>query len=591
MVNKALLEHKIVWPEYDSLVTKILNRERLPPDLGPVEQYTAGVATEAVAESGKLAFNQVVLKATWDCSNVTSRKEWLEWLKKLGVELMRASPSQAIRACYKLADEHTTFARELFNVAFVSCWTELYESYQEDLVHNLEQALTNTGVPSEVVNAILNLAEFMEHDDKTLAIEPRLLGDYATAFHAYAKALHYKEQEFFVDPSTAVVEDLISVNQKLQQSDAAWGTLEYASGNLHMTHDVLWYEKLGRWEEALNVWNERAEDPDTTYDEATITMGKLQALHALGEWEELSDCVQVRWPNATAEEKKLVAPLGAAASWALYQWDLMDDYISAMKSDSADRNFFKSILAVHRNQFSSAMRHIVKARERLDAELTTLTGESYGRAYDVIVRVQMLSELEEIISYKDHADQPERQATQRKTWQKRLEGCSRDVEVWQRILQLRSLVLTPNEDMETWIHFADLCRTSDRLNLAEKTLTSLVGSSCSNLDAESRSRAPPPIVFAYYRLKWAQAVAKNSRDERLETLGYLREFTTSLSDDMGLGARDSQGLLILPDPKVYSDYTKLLARCHVELGRWQAGISESNYTVSRIKWRRSGSSC
>lgn len=57
----------------------------------------------------------------------------------------------------------------------------------------------------------------------------------------------------------------------------------------------------------------------------------------------------------------------------------------------------------------------------------------------------------------------------------RLAGCQRDVEVWQRILQVRSLVLKPNEDMDTWIEFADLCRTSDRLNLAEKTLTSLVG--------------------------------------------------------------------------------------------------------------------
>jgi phosphatidylinositol kinase/protein kinase (PI-3 family) len=66
----------------------------------------------------------------------------------------------------------------------------------------------------------------------------------------------------------------------------------------------------------------------------------------------------------------------------------------------------------------------------------------------------------------------------------RLEGCQRDVEVWQRILQLRSLVLTPSEDMDTWISFADLCRTSDRLNLAEKTLRSLVGSSYIASDPE-----------------------------------------------------------------------------------------------------------
>ena len=43
-----------------------------------------------------------------------------------------------------------------------------------------------------------------------------------------------------------------------------------------------------------------------------------------------------------------------------------------------------------------------------------------GLANDsTIVRIQMLAELEEIISYKDHADEPDRQATQRKTWSAR----------------------------------------------------------------------------------------------------------------------------------------------------------------------------
>lgn len=37
----------------------------------------------------------------------------------------------------------------------------------------------------------------------------------------------------------------------------------------------------------------------------------------------------------------------------------------------------------------------------------------------VIIRVQMLAELEEVITYKDRMDDPERQATQRLTWQKR----------------------------------------------------------------------------------------------------------------------------------------------------------------------------
>lgn len=36
-----------------------------------------------------------------------------------------------------------------------------------------------------------------------------------------------------------------------------------------------------------------------------------------------------------------------------------------------------------------------------------------------MVRAQMLSELEEIIAFKQYADQPERQHTMRRTWMKR----------------------------------------------------------------------------------------------------------------------------------------------------------------------------
>lgn len=126
------MENRIVHPAYDQLITKLLNRERLPPDLGPVERFANDPTSEmsVSAEPAKIPVNQQQLKAAWDCSNVASKPEWLEWIKRLGIELMRESPSQAVRASRNLSEVQPAVARELFNVAFVSCWTELYESYQ-----------------------------------------------------------------------------------------------------------------------------------------------------------------------------------------------------------------------------------------------------------------------------------------------------------------------------------------------------------------------------------------------------------------------------------------------------------------------------
>lgn len=63
-------------------------------------------------------------------STVSTREDWTEWMHRLSVELMKESPSHALRACMSLVDIHPPLAKELFNAAFVSCWTGLYDQYQ-----------------------------------------------------------------------------------------------------------------------------------------------------------------------------------------------------------------------------------------------------------------------------------------------------------------------------------------------------------------------------------------------------------------------------------------------------------------------------
>lgn len=147
--------------------------------------------------------------------------------------------------------------RDLFNAAFVSCWSELNEDQQDELIRSIELALTSQDI-AEVTQTLLNLAEFMEHSDKvrlfpivqmepdrepaggrgealtwrTLVCAPSaiflwgsallqgplplrddngivLLGERAAKCRAYAKALHYKELEFQKGPTPAILESLI----------------------------------------------------------------------------------------------------------------------------------------------------------------------------------------------------------------------------------------------------------------------------------------------------------------------------------------------------------------------------------------------
>lgn len=107
-------------------------------------------------------------------------------------ELSSNFNSHFYRACLALAHNYSQLLRDLFNAAFVSCWTELEVTARTALSQALEQALTAPDAP-ELAHTVLNLAEFMEHCEAgALPISTHLLGERAMHCRAYAKALHYK---------------------------------------------------------------------------------------------------------------------------------------------------------------------------------------------------------------------------------------------------------------------------------------------------------------------------------------------------------------------------------------------------------------
>lgn len=615
MIDKALAAApiKITHSNYSLLVSKLKKGDALPQDLSPDERYHEEdddvYGTEIATK--KLAVNQQHLKNAWEASQKSTREDWHEWMRRFSVELLKESPQQALRACTSLATVYPPLARSLFNSAFVSCWTELYDQYQEELVRSIEVALTSATIPPEILQVLLNLAEFMEHDDKALPIDIRTLGMYAGKCHAFAKALHYKELEFNAEQNASAVEALISINNQLQQTDAAFGILRKAQGYTDVDLKETWFEKLQRWEEALTSYEEREkkEGDQVGFD---VVMGKMRCLHALGEWDQLSGIAQERWsiPGVTADQKKHIAPLAAAAAWGMGQWELMDGYLNSMKQNSPDRSFFGAILSIHRNQFDDAHLHISRAREGLDQELSALLGESYTRAYSIIVRVQMLAELEEIITYKQHQSDPDRQARMRQTWTKRLKGCQRNVEVWGRMLKVRALVITPQENIDMYIKFASICRKAQRGGLAEKSLNSLLGSSGSITSPQSLAKvqeAPYPVQYAVYKFLWSNGYHDGA-------LSALNDFTNRLRIDYqersathaSGGANGAHALTngvngmhgtngvhapfgsthghMSPKEKVELDEWKmLLARCYLKQGDWQVNKHDGDWQADRVQ--------
>jgi serine/threonine-protein kinase mTOR len=446
--------------------------------------------------------NSQVLSSAWDTSRCFTKTDWFEWIRKLSIALLSESSSPALRSCAALAKAYYPVARELFNAGFISCWSELPYELQRELTQSLETALSSQNIPPEILQILLDLAEFMEHNEKALPIDIKQLASLATKCHAYAKALYYKETEFRQSHRTTdvvLIEDILSVNFQLQTHEAAQGMLMYAQSTPGIDVKLTWYEKLNKWSIALEAYErmhrERPED-------VAALLGSMRCLRDLGSWDQLSHLAAEAWTkHGQGPMRTEIASMALSASLNLLKFDSMDPYVGALAENSLDGSFYRVLLAVHSSNFSEAKKQITQSRELAATELIALIGESYSRAYGVVVRIQQLAELEEIIAYKQSADDPEKRANILELWKKRLQGVERNVEVWQHILSVRSLVAPPNDNIIWWTKFANLVRKSERPRKARKILTTLlVGSNRELGPDEPIPDTFPNVKYSYLNL-------------------------------------------------------------------------------------------
>lgn len=303
--------------------------------------------------------NQGNLQRAWDVSQLASREDWDEWMRRLAIQLLREAPSPALRATAGLAHAYQPLARELFSAAFVCCWEELNEQYRANLVFSLESAFV-ADVSPEILQTLLNLAEFMEHEgvENGLPIDTSILADLSLKCRAFAKALHYKEREYNNgDASASCVEVLISTNNKLDLPEAALGVLKaarihhdnsrldyahsvnsefepptggeslysqvrrdyltsgmrysvlamtddtFAGGDIEpwgffQVHQESWLAKLGSWSDALVVYEDKLSQNPFDFD---AILGSMRCHDANGEWQQVLNLAGRSWLAISGE--------------------------------------------------------------------------------------------------------------------------------------------------------------------------------------------------------------------------------------------------------------------------------------------------
>lgn len=60
-------------------------------------------------------------------------------------------------------------------------------------------------------------------------------------------------------------------------------------------------------------------------------------------WVNMKPCLnwqKNKWKTSNLQVRKKIAPLAAGAAWGLGEWDEIEKYISVMKENSPDKEFF-----------------------------------------------------------------------------------------------------------------------------------------------------------------------------------------------------------------------------------------------------------
>jgi len=145
------------------------------------------------------------------------------------------------------------------------------------------------------------------------------------------------------------------------------------------------------------------------------------------------------------------------------------------------------------------------------------------------------------------------------------------VDYWQKIPQVRSIVLRKHENTRTHLKFASLCRKNGRLKLSYKTLVSLMGT-----EPDIEKDLPtilPQVAYSFTKHLWAEG-------KKDVAFRQLKNFVGStLIPQLNRKVPKQFWTEDVKPETATALLRKLLARCYLRLGEWQESLEKQSDTM------------
>ncbi|CAF4010123.1 unnamed protein product, partial [Didymodactylos carnosus] len=182
LVQKTMNEMKLTHSKYELYISKLNDPAfaDVQSDSSISSSAMSNIISPQSGDRGQVQRDAITiyhmrtdqLRAHWlSVQRQSNSKDLHVWLNKLQQLVLEQSPVYPLRAMgCRLAGGNPSILRDLFNAAFISCWKKLNTTDRKRLTSSLTHVLSICDKP-DVIQTILNLAEFRNHCDLKLKLE------------------------------------------------------------------------------------------------------------------------------------------------------------------------------------------------------------------------------------------------------------------------------------------------------------------------------------------------------------------------------------------------------------------------------------
>lgn len=415
-----------------------------------VKQFTPIVDEEPIvakkeAETHHFSEDSIIVQLTTSSVGYSFQTEWLY---SFMITCIASSPEPTIGCCATIATSLRMVAKELFKVAFFSCWQKVSAKGAEQISKSLCSLLNiQERTPDNndtVITEIIKLVFFMRKFDNPIEIPDDVLARVCSLFGCYPSSLSLYSDMFCKSENT---DDTKSINYMslidsyIQIGDwtnaiATWK--EHSKYNDKLDN-ASFLSKLQMWDQVLLYYKNRYE---SSRNNDTFT-GLILSHSSLNQWDKVLDYLPDFY-DLTLVDKRSLSPIFCQACFYLEKWDELNKILEFQPADSIRCVILSCFNKLHIGDFDAVDKLITNAWSILASRPITFWASNQQIHRETMIYTQQLVEVLEIkkwLQYPTMRDKIE------SVWKQRLLSSPRDFEIWFKILSGKTRVINKKSDL------------------------------------------------------------------------------------------------------------------------------------------------